>query len=410
MDNVITSEMKQVARMENIDDAVLQEQIKRGSIIIMLRNGYSPVAIGKGLATKVNVNLGTSPSVIEPEAEIEKAEISEKYGADTVSELSMGGDIDAIRREVAKVTTVPLTTVPIYQVVAEHRSFKSIEPDDIYQMIKKHVDEGISSVVLHAGFDIQMLQALRDVRRVMGMVSKGGALTAAWMLANKRSENPFVERFDEILDILKKRDVVLSLGNTMRSGCVHDLKDSVQLREIEKNIALAKRANEHGVQTIIEALGGHVRATEIVPYVKHFKQLTNDRPLFVAGPLPIEVGVGYDHIAAAVGGALAAGAGADYLCYITPAEHLSLPAPSQVREGLIAFRIAAHIGDSIKYGLSDRDLKLAYNRRKGDWNAQFSYALDPERARELHPKNGGMCTMCGKYCAIRLMEKYLFGE
>jgi len=272
--------------------------------------------------------------------------------------------------------------------------------------MEKHVKEGVSSIVIHAGFTLKILEKLKKQRRVMGMVSKGGSLTAAWMIEHQ-AENPFLERFDEILKILRRRDVILSLGNSMRSGCIHDLKDEPQILEIKMNSELAKKANEQGVQVIIEGMGGHVNARKICRYVKYHKKIIRNRPLFVAGPLPTDVAVGYDHIAACVGASIAAGAGADYLCYITPSEHLSLPTVDDVKEGVIAFRIAAHIGDSIKYGLSNRDLELAKRRRKLDWEGQFHYALYPEKAMALHPQKKGTCTMCGTYCAIKIMDKYL---
>jgi phosphomethylpyrimidine synthase len=337
---------------------------------------------------------------------VKKAKMAEKYGAHTISDLSMGGDIDVIRRSIFAATTLPITTVPIYQAVVEHHSLHKISHNDLIRMMEKHVKEGVSSIVIHAGFTLKILEKLKKQRRVMGMVSKGGSLTAAWMIEHQ-AENPFLERFDEILKILRRRDVILSLGNSMRSGCIHDLKDEPQILEIKMNSELAKKANEQGVQVIIEGMGGHVNAREICRYVKYHKKIIRNRPLFVAGPLPTDVAVGYDHIAACVGASIAAGAGADYLCYITPSEHLSLPTVDDVKEGVIAFRIAAHIGDSIKYGLSNRDLELAKRRRKLDWEGQFHYALYPEKAMALHPQKKGTCTMCGTYCAIKIMDKYL---
>jgi phosphomethylpyrimidine synthase len=254
-----------------------------------------------------------------------------------------------------------------------------------------------------------MLEKLRDVDRIMGMVSKGGALTAAWMIEHD-VENPLLENYNDVLEILHEHDVVLSLGNTMRSGCIFDVKDKPQLDEISENTRLAKIANDAGVQVIVEGMGGHVQPAGIPTLVKHYKEVTGNRPLFVAGPLPIDIAVGYDHIAACVGGAMASGAGADYLCYITPAEHLGLPNVDQVREGVVAFKIAAHIGDTIKFGPSGADHTMAIHRHAQDWEAQFDLALDGTRAREIHPVDQKICTMCGKFCALRIMEKYLKGE
>jgi phosphomethylpyrimidine synthase len=319
----------------------------------------------------------------------------------------MGGPIDEIRKRISGETTTPLTTVPIYQTVVERGSFEAMTEHDLTQMIKKHVSEGISSIVIHAGFTLEMLAELRGLRRIMGLVSKGGSFTAAWML-QKDKENPFLSQFDDICKILAERNVVLSLGNTMRSGCIHDVLDRPQDKEIEMNAELAERANNLGVQVIIEGMGGHVSPDKIPDYVNCYKVKTGNRPLFVAGPLPIDIGVGYDHISGCVGGALAAGAGADYLCYITPSEHLALPNVIQVREGVVAFKIAAHIGDTLKYGLRLADKKLAEYRRAKDWENQFLSAIDGDRAKEIHLQHGTKnCFMCGKYCAISIMEDYL---
>ena len=396
-----------VAKAEGVRPPFLLKQLASGRVVILQRDGKQPVGIGESLRTKINANIGTSADVFDPNEEAEKARVAEKYGADTVTDLSMGGPIDEIRRAISENTNTPLTTVPIYQAVVEAGSIKAITEYDLVQMIKKHVDEGISSIVVHAGFAFDMLEKLRGVKRIMGMVSKGGSFTSAWMLQNNK-ENPFLSKFDEICGILVERDVVLSLGNTMRSGCIHDPMDGPQDEEIDMNAMLARRANDLGVQVIIEGMGGHVSPNIIPDYVAHYKRKTDHRPLFVAGPLPIDIGVGYDHISGCVGGALAAGAGADYLCYITPSEHLALPNVAQVREGVVAFKIAAHIGDTLKYGPRAEDRKLAEYRKARDWENQFRLAIDGDRAREIHlPNETKTCSMCGKYCAIAIMEDYL---
>jgi phosphomethylpyrimidine synthase len=399
----------EVAKLESLPEDTVREKLAKGEITIMTRSNKPSLGIGTGLKTKINANIGTSSDNIHPDQELEKAKVAQKYGADTISDLSMGGNIDKIRQDILNVTDLPLTTVPIYQAIADCGSFKDVGIEDIISIIKKQVDHGISSVVIHAGFTKAMLHSLRDVDRIMGMVSKGGALTSAWMIEHD-VENPMLDNFDEILKILYEKDVVLSLGNTMRSGCVFDVKDSPQLNEVLENSKLAKRANDAGVQVIVEGMGGHVLPTEIPKFVNHYKEKTGNRPLFVAGPLPIDIAVGYDHIAASVGGAMTSGAGADYLCYITPAEHLGLPNIDQVREGIIAFKIAAHIGDTIKFGPSQRDKKIAEHRHKQDWESQFALALDGDRAREIHPVDQKVCTMCGKYCALRIMENFLKGS
>jgi phosphomethylpyrimidine synthase len=400
---------KEVAKAEHLTSKFIMQKVASAEVIIMTRKNKPSLGIGRGLRTKINANIGTSSDNVHPDQEIEKAKVAEKYGADTISDLSMGGNIDQIRKKIMSVTSQPITTVPIYQAVADKGAFKNVELADILNTINNQIEQGISSVVIHAGFTKNMLQKLRKIDRIMGMVSKGGALTSAWMIEHS-AENPLLDNFDEILSVLYEHDVVLSLGNTMRSGCIYDIKDSPQLDEVSMNAKLAKQANKSGVQVIVEGMGGHVQPREIPEFVKYYKENTGNRPLFVAGPLPIDVAVGYDHIAASVGGAMASGAGADYLCYITPAEHLGLPNIEQVREGVIAFKIAGYIGDTLKYGISDRDRKLAQFRHKQDWEAQFSLALDGERAREIHPTNQKECTMCGRYCALRIMEDFLKGD
>lgn len=394
----MTGAVKAVARAEQVHPSVLLGRIASGSVVIM-RRGKRSLGIGEGLRTKVNVNMGTSPTKIDPGEEVEKAVIAEQYGADTLTDLSMGGDITAIRRSIFEHTSLPITTVPIYEAVSRI-GLENLEDDDIFRVLADQAKEGVSSFVVHCP-DAGILEDYRRKRRVMGIVSKGGSLTLASMIRNG-GENPFLARFDELLRILRKYDIVLSLGNTMRSGCIHDPRDAAQLREIHKNVELATRANREGVQVIIEGVGGHVRLDRIARQVKYHKKL-GKYPLFVAGPLPTDIAVGHDHIAGCVGASLAAGAGADYLCYITPAEHLGLPDPGQVKEGLIAFRIAAHIGDSVKFGPDIRDRHLSERRAELDWEGQFRHALDGDGARELAPEEGP-CSMCGDYCAIRMMR------
>lgn len=401
-DGNATEEMESVASAENIDIRVLLERIAKGSVVIMSR-GEKSTGIGKGLATKVNVNIGTSSLKIDAGEEMQKARVAQMYGADTITDLSMGGDISGIRKTIFENTVIPVTTVPVYQTAAE-KGLENMTWEDILSNMEMQANEGVSSFVLHC-IDGRTLGTVKKSKRIMGVVSKGGSITSAYMMIND-CENPFVENFDVILALLKKHDIVLSLGNTMRSGCIHDMADKAQLLEIKQNVELAKRANEEGVQVIIEGVGGHVRADRIAKYVGLYKS-RSDFPLFVAGPLPTDVAVGYDHIAGCVGASLASGAGADYLCYITPSEHLGLPGVEQVREGLIAFKIAAHIGDSIKYGLSERDRELARKRAELDWEGQLGYAIDGERARGLAPESGP-CTMCGDFCAIKIMKEFGF--
>ena len=399
-EGTITPQMHDVARTEGIDPEALRERIAAGSAVIMQR-GKRYTGIGKGLSTKVNVNLGTSSTKVCLDDEIQKAIIAETFGADTISDLSMGGEINTIRREIFSHTTLPITTVPVYQAVVEN-GFKQMTTDDIMATFRMQVEQGISSVVIH-GVSREMLQELRKRKRLLGMVSKGGSITSAFILMNQ-CENPFVEHFDEVLSLCRKHDIVLSLGNTARSGCIHDRRDRMQLAEIRQNVRLADRARAAGVQVIIEGAGGHIRSDRITPMVKYYKK-QSAYPLFVAGPLPTDVAVGYDHIAGAAGASIASAAGADYLCYITPAEHLGLPSPAAVKEGLIAFRIAAHIGDTVKYGKEAEDTKIGVLRAALDREGQIRCSMDPDRARELSDGDAE-CTMCGEFCAIKIMREF----
>jgi phosphomethylpyrimidine synthase len=392
--------MHTIARSEGKDPDELREKIAAGSVVIMQR-GKLCTGIGKGLVTKVNVNLGTSSTKVCVGEEIQKARIAELFGADTISDLSMGGDINAIRREIFSSTTLPITTVPVYQTVVEH-GLKNMTADDIMNTIMMQAEQGISSIVIH-GVNREMLGQLRRKKRLLGIVSKGGSITSAFMLMNQ-CENPFIEHFDEVISICRRHDIVLSLGNTARSGCIHDRRDRMQMAEIRQNVELAHQAHSAGVQVIVEGAGGHIRSDRIAPMVKYYKK-QSPYPLFVAGPLPTDVAVGFDHIAGAAGASTASAAGADYLCYITPAEHLGLPSPDAVKEGLIAFRIAAHIGDTVKYGREVEDTKIAQLRAELDREGQIRCSMDPQRARELSDGDAE-CTMCGDFCAIRIMREF----
>jgi phosphomethylpyrimidine synthase len=397
----IPRQVRLVAAAEKIDPVLLREKVAEGSVVIMER-GKRCTGIGSGLSTKINVNLGTSTSKVCTENEIAKARIAEQFGADTISDLSMGGDINAIREAIMTSTTLPLTTVPVYQTVVEH-GLHEMTAKDIIETLAMQAGQGVSSFVIHC-VNHTMLEEFRRQKRILGVVSKGGSITSAFMLVNE-CENPFVEHFDEVLSICKKHDIVLSLGNTARSGCINDRRDKAQLEEIRQNVGLAHRAHEKGIQVIIEGTGGHIRFDRIASYVRYQKR-QSVFPLFVAGPLPVDIAVGYDHIAGCAGASIASAAGADYLCYITPAEHLGLPGPESVKEGLIAFRIAAHIGDTVKYKSVESDKKVALMRAALDREGQIQYALDAVRARSL-ADGETECTMCGKFCAIRIMKEFL---
>jgi phosphomethylpyrimidine synthase len=394
----MTKSITRTAAREGIDPQGLLQRIADGSAVIMHR-GLTGVGIGKGLRTKVNVNIGTSSSRISLQDEMEKARIAERYGADTITDLSMGGDITMTRDAILRATSLPLTTVPVYEAAARY-GIEEMNDDDILATIRRQAASGVSSMVLHA-VTTRMLGRLKRKKRIAGIVSKGGSITAVYMHLHAR-ENPFIKRFDEVLDILHKYDIVLSLGNTARSGGIHDGMDSVQTEELRINGELGRYARERGVQVIVEGAGGHVRYDRIAPLVRHYKK-NLPFPLFVAGPLPTDIALGYDHIAGCAGASAATAAGADYLCYITPAEHLGLPGQDQVKEGLIAFRIAAHIGDIVKYGLDTPDREMTLKRAALDRDGQFALAMDERRARDLAGDTAD-CSMCGDYCAIRLMK------
>ncbi len=398
---MITDPIRRVALSEGMEQNALLKSITDGSVVIMRREGYA-LGIGKGLRTKVNVNIGSAPNRVSVKDEVEKARVAEEFGADTISDLSMGGDIRRIRQAIFRHTRVPVTTVPIYQTAAE-RGIDHMTNQDILATVREQAAAGVSSMVLHA-VSTDILGLLKRHQRILGVVSKGGSITSAYMHLND-CENPYIVMMDEILAIFRKHDIVLSLGNTARSGCIHDERDPAARQELKENVALARSALEQGVQVIIEGAGGHIRLDRISRSVREYKQ-ASPFPLFVAGPLPTDIAVGYDHLAGCVGASTACAAGADYLCSVTPSEHLGLPGPDQVKEGLIAFKIAAHIGDIVKNRSDLPDKELSMKRSRLDREGQFASAMDEPRARQLAGEEE-TCSMCGDFCAIRLMKQIL---
>ncbi|MFX1374190.1 MAG: phosphomethylpyrimidine synthase ThiC [Promethearchaeota archaeon] len=410
LNKIATDSLNRVAQEEDVDIKTIFKSISKGTAVVIQRKNKKPVGVGFPFRTKINVNIGTSTSLVNVDEEIEKVKIAEQFGADTISDLSMGGDINIIRKKIMENSTVPITTVPIYQTLVEAHSVKNISEEIIIKTIEHQLREGVSSVVIHCGFTLEDLMKMKG-KRIMGMVSKGGSYTAAYMIKNS-TENPFLKNFDTLLELFHEYDVVLNLGNTMRSGCIHDVIDEFQLSEIKLNSKLAKQTNKKGVQVIIESLGGHVLAKDLIKYTKLYKKIIKNRPLFVAGPLPTDIAPGYDHIVAAIGGVFAAGFGADYLCAITPAEHLSLPNVEDIKKGLIACRIAAHIADSFKFGLNylfKNDLNLSHYRYQKNWEKQFEFSIDPTEPQKRHPINEEVCSMCGKHCALSI-SKQLFSK
>ncbi|RKX61019.1 MAG: phosphomethylpyrimidine synthase [Thermodesulfobacteriota bacterium] len=413
----ITEEMRICAEAEEVPVEYILKGIAKGEIVIC-KNKKSkvskPCAIGKGLKTKVNVNIGTSKDRPNVEEELKKLEIALKYGTDTIMDLSTGGDLDEIRKIIRNRCPVPLGTVPIYQAAVEavekkHKSIVDMSVSEMFKVIEKQAEDGIDFMTIHCGVTRQSLERLKNKERIMGMVSRGGSFLAEWMIYNNK-ENPFYEHFDELLDIAYEYDITLSLGDGLRPGCIADAIDSAQIQELILLGELTLRAWEKGVQVMIEG-PGHVPLDQIEANVKLEKKLCHGAPFYVLGPLPTDIAPGYDHLAGAIGGAIAAAAGADFLCYLTPAEHLRLPTPEDVKEGLIGTKIAAHVADLVK-GIKSAwkwDLEMAKARAKLDWEAQIKLSIDPEKARKYRLEGGisksKACTMCGEYCAIKIFDK-----
>ena len=407
---IITEEMKRVSEIEKVSVEKIRRRIANGKIMV-IRNIRNPsrklVAIGKGLTTKVNINIGTSSEVVDLQSELEKVKIANKWG-DTLMDLSTGGDLDEIRREIIKHSDLPVGTVPVYQVFIESFKKKSggayFTEEDLLDTVEKHLKDGVAFMTIHAGITKELaIKALKS-KRIIPIVSRGGDMIAGWMLHND-SENPYRKHWDYILELFKEYDAVISLGDALRPGATGDAHDEFQISELIESARLVKSALEKGVQVMVEG-PGHVPLNEISWDVKLMKKLTGGVPYYVLGPLPIDVGAPYDHIASAIGAAISSASGADLLCYLTPAEHLSLPNVKQVEEGAIAYRIAAHAGDVVKLGKKARkwDDLVSYYRGKLDWDNMISNLIDPENAYRVYTQFGKpkvkACTMCGGYCPM----------
>lgn len=412
---IITKQMEVVAKNEQIDVEILRNEIAKGRAIIPANINHKnliPMGIGRSLKCKVNANIGSSALSSGIDEEVEKLKISIKYGADTVMDLSTGGDLDEIRKAIIKQSSVPIGTVPIYQIIHDVKDIKNLSIDAMLKVLEKQAIQGVSYFTIHAGFLLKFMPLVS--KRKMGIVSRGGSLMATWMM-HYHKENPFYQAFDEILEICSKYDVSLSLGDSLRPGCLYDATDEAQISELKTLGKLAKRAWEKNVQVMIEG-PGHIPFNEIEKNMKLEQEYCNDAPFYVLGPLPTDIGAGYDHITSAIGGTMAAFCGASMLCYVTPKEHLGLPNAKDVREGLIAHKIAAHAADVAlkKPGAIDRDHKMSDARYAFDWNKQFELSLDPEKAREFHDeslpeegfKKAEFCSMCGpKFCAYKISKE-----
>lgn len=412
-----TKEMKKVAREEEISLEILREKIASGRVVIPVnRNhrGVKPVGIGEGLRIKVNTNLGTSSDHVDLEEELRKLEVSIQAGTDAVMDLSTGGDIDAIRKEVIRHSPIPVGTVPIYeaaiQAAKKRKTLARMRVEDLFEVIERQAEEGVDFMTVHSGVTRNTVERLKRTRRLLGVVSRGGSFLIEWMVYNGK-ENPLYEHYDRLLEIAKKWDVTLSLGDGLRPGCLADATDRPQVEETIHLGELTERAWAEGVQVMIEG-PGHVPLDQIEANVLLEKRLCKGAPFYVLGPLVTDVSPGYDHIACAIGGAIAGKAGADFLCYVTPSEHLKLPSIEDVREGVIATRIAGHAADIARGNkiALQRDIEMSKARMAFDWEKQIELSLDPDKARRYHEegKSGekDVCTMCGEFCAIKRLKDF----
>jgi len=407
-------ETEAVAKKEGIDEEKLRRRFASGKVVIPCnpRHAPEPCGIGEGLSIKINVNIGTSRDHIAPDEEMEKARVAVRYGADAIMDLSTGGDIDAIRRSIIKNVRIPIGTVPIYQTglrMARKSAVVDMDEDDIFRGIELHAKDGVDFMTVHCGITSQTVETLRHSDRLTDVVSRGGAFLVAWILHNQK-ENPLYEQFDYLLEMAQEHEFTLSLGDGLRPGCIHDASDAPQLHELTTLGRLVRRAREKGVQAMVEG-PGHVPIDQIEANVRLEKALCDGAPFYVLGPLVTDIAPGYDHITGAIGGALAAFHGADFLCYVTPAEHLCLPTVEDVREGVIASRIAAHAADLALGRGRDLDDDMARARKALDWEGMFARAIDPEKARQYrhrgHNEDTEGCSMCGDVCAIKIVKEYL---
>lgn len=411
---IITGEMKIVAAEESIDEQKLRQLIAEGKVVIPCNKNHKnlvPIGIGKFLKTKINANIGTSGDFAKIEDEFKKIDMVIRYKADTVMDLSTGGDVDIIRRALIERSTIPFGNVPIYQMAKEAAfrdgAFVKMTADEMLSYIKKQAEDGVDFMTIHAGLTLRSIEKLKKQGRKTGIVSRGGSIITGWMLHNEK-ENPFYEYFDRILEIAREYDVTMSLGDGLRPGCLADGTDWGQLEELLTLGELVKRCKAAGVQVMVEG-PGHLPITQIEMNIRLQKSVCDDAPFYVLGPLVTDIAPGYDHITSAIGGAIAASVGADYLCYVTPTEHLGLPDENDVKEGIMASRIAAHAGDIAKGvpGAIDMDNRMAEARRNLDWKRQEELCLDPEQFRKIRAERGtttDACSMCGDLCVYKVLE------
>lgn len=403
----------EIARLEGVAKETISRGLRSGEIVIPYNKIHSPLhpfAIGTGLRTKVNANIGTSKEFNDINLELEKVDACIKNKADAIMDLSIGGDLDEIRQAIINASTLPVGTVPIYQAAIESSSIDKMTADIIFRAIEKHAKSGVDFITVHCGITSSLLKRTKNKKRVMDIVSRGGAFLYRWMTVREK-ENPLYEQFDRLLDIAKKYGVTLSLGDGMRPGCIADAGDMLQIGELRELGKLGKRARKAGVQVIIEG-PGHVPLDEIEEQVRLEKKICNKAPFYVLGPLPTDIAPGWDHLTSAIGGSIAAAAGADFLCYVTPSEHLGLPNLTDVKEGIIAARIAAHIADIVKgvKGAREWDMEMSKARKALNWEKQIDLSVDPVTAAEVRDMRSAReskdtCTMCGEFCAMKVVSE-----
>ncbi|MBP1728754.1 MAG: thiC-2 [Deltaproteobacteria bacterium] len=419
---IITPQMKTVAFDEGIEAEYIRRMVAAGKIVIPWNHVRKPAriaGIGKGLRTKVNASIGTSSDIVDYQAEVRKALAAQESGADTLMELSVGGDLDRVRREVIAAVDLPVGNVPLYQAFCEaarkYGDPNRLDEELLFDLIEQQCADGMAFMAVHCGINLYTIERLRNQGyRYGGLVSKGGVSMVAWMLANNR-ENPLYEKFDRVVAILKKYDTVLSLGNGLRAGAIHDSSDRAQIQELLINCELAELGRDMGCQMLVEG-PGHVPLDEIAGNIQLQKRMSGGAPYYMLGPIATDVAPGFDHITAAIGAAQSSSHGADLICYITPAEHLALPNEEDVRQGVKAAKIAAYIGDMNKYPEKgrERDKQMSKARRDLDWEKQFQLALYPQDARAIRasriPEDEATCTMCGDFCASRGAGKLFAGD
>jgi phosphomethylpyrimidine synthase len=412
---IITKEMRRVAERESINVEKIAELVAAGKAVIAANKNHralEPCGIGAGLATKINVNLGISKDCDNFENELLKIRRALELKVDAIMDLSSFGKTAEFRRQLVEMSPAAIGTVPVYDAIGFYdKELREISPDEFIAVIQRHAEDGVDFMTVHAGLNRMAVQRFKNNPRLTNIVSRGGSLIYAWMELNQ-SENPFFEQFDRILDICERYDVTLSLGDALRPGCIQDATDASQIQELITLGELTRRAWARNVQVMIEG-PGHMKIDEIAANVVLEKKLCHGAPFYILGPLVTDVAPGYDHITAAIGGAIAASTGADFLCYVTPAEHLRLPTLADMEEGIIASKIAAHAGDLVKGipGAAEWDRSMSEARAAIDWERMFSLAIDPDKARryreESKPELEDTCTMCGKICAVRTMNEIM---